>query len=218
MAGSRPRIILSSAMSIDGKIATSAGDSKLSSESDIRRVHKLRSGVDAILVGKKTVERDDPLLSVRYVRGRNPTRIVIDSLASTPSGFRIIKTAKDIPTIIACTEKASERNRQRLQRHSVEVVHAGKNSVNLGRLLSILYKRGIRTVLLEGGGRTNWEFVRRNLVDEIIITVSPRVLGGAGAVSLVDGAGFSRISRSPRFRLEKAGRRKDELVLRYTKL
>lgn len=79
MENSRPRIILSTAISIDGKIATKTNDSKLSSKEDIKRLHKLRSKVDAILVGKNTVSRDDPILTVRYAKGKNPIRIILDS-------------------------------------------------------------------------------------------------------------------------------------------
>src|SRR3989338_6543970 len=80
MEKSRPHVILSAAISIDGKIATRLGDSKLSSKKDKIRLHRLRSKVDAILVGKNTIHRDDPLLTVRYVKGKNPTRIILSFL------------------------------------------------------------------------------------------------------------------------------------------
>ena len=79
MDKSKPHIILSGAISIDGKIATKTNDSKLSSHKDIQRLHKLRTSVDAILVGKNTVLRDNPLLTVRHVKGKNPIRIILDS-------------------------------------------------------------------------------------------------------------------------------------------
>ena len=79
MATYRPKIILSAAISLDGKITTRTGDSKLSSKKDLIRLHKLRSKVDAILIGKNTVKKDDPLLTVRYCKGKNPTRIILDS-------------------------------------------------------------------------------------------------------------------------------------------
>ena len=86
MEKSRPYVILSAAISIDGKIATRLGDSKLSSKKDRIRLHKLRSKVDAILVGKNTVHRDDPLLTVRYAKGKNPTRIILDSQGRISAG------------------------------------------------------------------------------------------------------------------------------------
>ena len=100
MARSRPYVILSAAMSIDGKIATRTGASRLSSGKDLDRVHKLRSGVGAILVGKNTVLEDNPLLTVRRVGGKNPARIVVDPKAVIPTGSRIVKTSRQIPTKI----------------------------------------------------------------------------------------------------------------------
>ena len=76
MANSKPYVILSAAISVDGKIATRTGDSKLSSNQDLHRLHKLRTKVDAIIIGKNTLMRDDPLLTVRYSKGKNPIRII----------------------------------------------------------------------------------------------------------------------------------------------
>ena len=218
MAKSRPKIILSAAMSIDGKISTTLGDSKLSSKNDLKRVHKLRSQVDAILVGTNTIQNDDPLLTVRYVKGKNPTRIILNSLGNISMKYKIFKTAKKIHTIIACSEKISKNNKKRLENNSIEIINTGKNSINLKKLLSLLYKKNIKSILLEGGGVTNWEFIKQNLVDEIFVTVTPFIVGGENSISLVEGIGFSKISHSPKFHLKKVSRLRDELVLQYTKL
>ena len=90
-----PKIILSAAISIDGKIATKTGDSKLSSKKDLTRLHRLRSQVDAILVGKNTVKQDDPLLTVRYVKGKNPIRIVLDSHGTILKESKILNDESD---------------------------------------------------------------------------------------------------------------------------
>ncbi|MEK0336502.1 MAG: dihydrofolate reductase family protein, partial [Nitrosopumilus sp.] len=90
MEKSKPYVILSAATSIDGKIATRTGDSKLSSKQDSVRLHKLRSKVDAILVGKNTVFRDNPLLTVRYTKGKNPIRIVLDSKGTISKKSKIL--------------------------------------------------------------------------------------------------------------------------------
>ena len=218
MVKSRPKVILSAAMSIDGKISTSSGDSKLSSKADLKRVHKLRSQVDAILVGKNTIEVDNPLLTVRLTKGNNPIRIILNSFGNISTKYKIFKTAKEIPTIVVCSEKISKKNKINLEKLSIEVINAGKNSINLKKLLSLLYKKNIKSILLEGGGSTNWEFIKQNLVDEILITVTPFVIGGKNSVSLVEGMGFTKISGSSKFHLKKVSRLKDELVLQYTKL
>ncbi|MFB5629597.1 MAG: RibD family protein, partial [Nitrosarchaeum sp.] len=106
----RPRIILSAAISIDGKISTRLGDSKLSSKKDIIRLHKLRSKVDAILVGKNTVNRDNPLLTVRYTKGKNPIRIILDSQGTISVNSKILQTCDKVPTIIVVSKKINKSN------------------------------------------------------------------------------------------------------------
>jgi 2,5-diamino-6-(ribosylamino)-4(3H)-pyrimidinone 5'-phosphate reductase len=215
MAGSRPRIILSAAMSVDGKIATKTGESAFSSKQDKIRLHKLRAQVDAILVGKNTVKIDNPLLTVRYAKGKNPTRIVLDSYATIPSSSKIIKTAHMVPTIIVVSKKAPRKNLLRLAKHPLKILAVGQNKVEIKKLLRLLQKEKIKTILLEGGGTLNWEFVRQGLVNEIIITVTPFVIGGKNAITLVAGQGFSKINQSPRLKLHKIRKQKNELVLHY---
>lgn len=215
MAKSRPHVILSAAMSMDGKIATRTGDSKLSSKKDLIRVHKLRANVDAILVGKHTVMIDDPMLTVKYVKGKNPTRIILDSDASIKSTSKIIKSCKTIPTIIVISEKATRKNITRLEREGLEIIKCGQNKINIKKLLHILRKKNIKSLLVEGGGLTNWSFIKDGLVDEIIVTITPYVIGGSNAVSLFQGKGFDKISHIPMLTLKKINRIKNELVLHY---
>ena len=215
MVKSRPHVILSAAMSMDGKIATKTGDSKLSSKRDLIRVHKLRTHVDAILVGKHTVMIDDPMLTVKYVKGKNPTRIILDSNASIKSTSKIIKSCKSIPTIIVVSEKATQKNIIRLKREGLEIIKCGQNKINLRKLLRILRKKNIKSLLVEGGGLTNWSFIKYGLVDEIIVTITPYVIGGSRAISLFQGKGFAKISHAPILKLKKINRIKNELVLHY---
>ncbi|MGI0065990.1 MAG: RibD family protein, partial [Nitrosotalea sp.] len=170
MEKSRPYVILSAAISIDGKIATSTGRSNLSSKKDLIRMHNLRKNVDAILVGKNTVNIDNPLLTVRYVKGKNPIRIILDSKGSISLKSKVINTAKKIPTILVVSEIAP-RNVERFIAKGVEVIRCGKKKINIKRLLNILGEKGIKRIVVEGGGITNWYFFKEKLVDEIIITV-----------------------------------------------
>lgn len=238
-----PRVILSAAVSVDGKISLAGGrrgprsraraPARLSSESDVSRVHRLRAKCDAILVGLNTVLSDDPLLTVRHTRaGRKrggdddaaaadassqPVRVVLDSMARTPPASKVVATIPEIRTIIAVSGAAPERRILALRRTGAEVVTVGRKAVDVRRLLIRLAKDGIRSVLVEGGGTTNWEFLRRNLVDEIIVAVSPYVLGGGlhGAVSLVEGPGFPSVSGSPKLSLRSARRLGDHVILSY---
>jgi len=218
MAKSRPHVILSAAISIDGKIATKTGDSNLSSKIDKIRVHKLRSIVDAILIGQNTLRRDDPILSVRYAKGKNPIRIILDSRGKISSKSKIIKTCNKIPTILAVSKNISDKNLQRLKKYPLEIIVTGENKVNLKQLLKQLEKRKIKKLLLEGGGTVNWEFIKQGLFDEIIVTVTPFLIGGTKSISLVQGLGFLKISKSTKLKLKKIKQQKNELVLHYTKL
>lgn len=213
MARSKPYVILSAAMSIDGKIATHTGRSRLSSDKDLTRIHKLRGAVDAILVGKNTVSVDDPSLTVRRVTGRNPTRIILDPNAGISLDSKIVKTSNAIHTMIVVTEKASAKKTSRLATKGLQVVQCGKMRIELKKLLSILVRQGIKKILVEGGGTTNWYFLKEKLVDEIIVTITPYIVGGEKAISLVEGHGFSNISHP--FKLKQVKRIGDEIVLRY---
>lgn len=218
MEKSKPYVILSAATSVDGKIATRAGDSNLSSKQDKVRLHKLRSKVDAILVGKNTVLLDNPLLTVRYARGKNPIRIILDSKGTISKKSKILQTSDKISTIIAVSKKISKSNFDKLCKFPVEIITAGKNSVDIKLLLKKLSNKKINTILVEGGGTVNWEFIKHNLFDELIITLSPFLIGGNDAISFVQGKGFEKISNSPNLRLKSIKRLKNHLVLHYVKV
>ena len=211
-------IILSAAISIDGKISTRSNDSNFSSKEDIIRLHKLRSKVDAILIGKNTLLRDDPLLTVRHTKGKNPVRIILDSKGTISKNSKIIKTSDKIPTIIAISKKISKANLSKLKKLPVEIIISGENSVNLKLLMKKLSTKKIKTILVEGGGTVNWEFIKNNIFDELIITLSPYLIGGNDATSLVEGKGFAKIVNSPNLKLKSVKRLKNHLVINYIKV
>jgi len=215
---SRPHIILSAAISLDGKIATRNGDSKFSSKLDKIRVHKLRSKVDGILIGTNTLLRDNPILTVRYSKGENPTRIILDSRGIIPPNSRIIKTCKNVPTIIAVSKKITKKNLERLRKYPIDIIISGEKKVNLKQVLKKIVKRKIVKLLVEGGGTVNWELIRQGFFDEVIITVTPFLVGGKDAINLVQGTGFTKIKKSSKLKLKKVVHQKNELVLHYSKL
>ncbi len=216
MEKSKPSVTLSAAVTIDGKIATRTGDSRLSSKRDKIRVHKIRSKVDAILVGINTVQIDDPILTVRYAKGKNPVRIVLDSRGTISSKSRILKTCSKIPTIIAVSKSATRKNIKRLNKFPIEILITGEKKINVKKLMKILLRKKIKRILLEGGGTINWEFVNQGLIDEMIITITPFLVGGKDAISLVEGKRFHKISKSKKFKLRKIIRMRNEIVLHYT--
>ena len=211
----RPHVIFSAAITLDGKLATRTGDSKLSSKADKNRVHRLRSKVDAILIGKNTAKLDDPILSVHHAKKKNPTRIILDSNAMIRTNSRIFKTCSKIPTIIVVTKKAPKQNLNKLEKFPIQIIACGNNTVNIKKLLAILKKKGIKDILVEGGGITNWAFVKENLVDEAIITVTPYLIGGMTSTTLVDGYGFSTIAKSLKLKLKNVTKIKNEVIIHY---
>ena len=217
MAKYRPLVILSAAVSIDGKIATKRGDSNISSKKDLTRLHKLRSKVDAILIGTNTLHMDDPILNVRYVKGKDPVRVILDTKGTISTKSKILKTCKKIPTIIVVSKMISQRDLLRLQSFSLDVVVLGTYKIDISKLMKVLLEKNIKTLLVEGGGTINWEFIEKNLFDRLIVTVSPKIIGGSESISFIQGEGFSKISRSPKLKLDKIQRIENEVVLYYSK-
>jgi 2,5-diamino-6-(ribosylamino)-4(3H)-pyrimidinone 5'-phosphate reductase len=213
MLMTRPYVILNAAMTLDGKIATVAGDSRISCEADLDRVHELRASVDAVMVGVGTVLADDPSLTVRRTRGKSPTRIVIDSFAKTPPNARVLDNSA--PTIIASTKNAPKRRLLKLRAAGAKIVVAGEKEVNLHKLLRKLRSLGMRRLLLEGGSTLNWSMLKESLVDEVWVAIAPRIVGGVTAKTLVGGAGFDEVQKGVELELKKVAKVGKDLFLTY---
>ena len=205
-------------MSIDGKISTRKNDSAISSKLDLVRVHKLRSTVDGIMIGISTVLEDDPMLNVRFSTTgmKNPTRIIIDSKARIPLNSRIIDSSNKIQTIIAVTHNASSRKIKEIQKKGAQVLVYGNGKVNLRNVFKQLEKMGLKKIIVEGGGEINWSVLRLGLVNELVVTISPVVIGGRDAKTLVEGKGFTNISDGIKMKLSNTIiQNKNEIVLFY---
>jgi 2,5-diamino-6-(ribosylamino)-4(3H)-pyrimidinone 5'-phosphate reductase len=220
------KVIINSAMTVDGKIATSSGDSKISSREDLVRVHKLRASVDAIVVGISTILADDPRLTVRLAKGKNPSRVIVDSRGRIPLDSQIMRTASRVKTIVAVTDQAPEEKIMKLRDMGTQVlvISEGKkgqsaavpHGVNLKLLFRKLEKMRLKKILVEGGGELNWSLLRLGLVDELTITIAPKIAGGRLATTLVEGDGFDEIAQGIRLQLKKIERKKTgELTLYY---
>jgi 2,5-diamino-6-(ribosylamino)-4(3H)-pyrimidinone 5'-phosphate reductase len=203
-------------MTIDGKIASINGDVELSDEADWKEVHKLRSQVDAILVGKGTILKDNPKLHIKYHEHEGYYRIIADSNLSIPLDSQVITFRPELyPTIICATEQASKDRIEQFRAKKVKIIQAGINRVDLKRALSILYNLGIESILLEGGGNLNWSFIKENLVDEIRLTIAPWIIGGKNAITLVEGQGFGKIVNAPKYKLLDVKNRDNYIILEY---
>ncbi|MFX1419085.1 MAG: 2,5-diamino-6-(ribosylamino)-4(3H)-pyrimidinone 5'-phosphate reductase [Promethearchaeota archaeon] len=215
----RPYIILSAAMTIDGKIASKNGDPNLSDEEDWKEVHRLRTQVGGIIVGKNTILKDDPKLHIKFFEHNGYYRIVIDSNLSIPLDSNVIRFKPDLyPTIICTTENVSLERIKDFESKGVKILKSGKGKrVKISSLMPLLYNLGIRKLLLEGGGTLNWSFLKQNLVDEIRLTIAPWIVGGRDATNLVEGKGFETMAEGRRFKLLEVLSRDNYVVLRYKK-
>ena len=207
-------------MTIDGKIATNIGDSTISSKQDLRRLHRLRSSVDAVIIGISTVIADNPRLTVRLVKrhGTTPVRIIVDSIGRIPLDSKILKSASKINTIVAVTKRASDERVDKIKSAGAIVIVAGTKTVDLKELFFILKKMGFNKILVEGGGELNWSILQLGIVNELMVTVAPRIVGGRTATTLVEGDGYDRISDGIKMELIKMSRQNNGEVVLYYKL
>ncbi|MHA1319566.1 MAG: 2,5-diamino-6-(ribosylamino)-4(3H)-pyrimidinone 5'-phosphate reductase [Promethearchaeota archaeon] len=214
-----PYVIMSAAMTIDGKIASKTGDPDISDEDDWKLVHKLRTEVDAIMVGKSSIILDNPKLHIKYYDHKGYYRIVLDSNLSIPIESNVVTYKPETYlTIIVTTENASNEKIREFESKNVEIIKSGKKRrVDVVELMPILYNKGIKKILLEGGGNLNWSFIKNNLVDEIRITIAPWIVGGKDAVSLVEGDGYAKMLESPRYYLSEVISRNNYVTLTYKK-
>lgn len=214
------QVLINAAMTIDGKIATNLGDSTISSKQDLRRLHRLRCSVDAIIIGISTVIIDNPRLTVRLVKrhGTTPVRIIVDSIGRIPLDSKILKSASKINTIVAVTKQASDERVDKIKSAGAIVIVAGTKTVDLKELFFILKKMGFNKILVEGGGELNWSILQLGIVNELMVTVAPRIIGGRTATTLVEGDGYERISDGIKMELIKVSRQNNGEVVLYYKL
>ena len=182
-----PFLTLKFAQTLDGRIACANGHSRwISSPLSLKFAHRLRAVHDAVVVGVGTVIQDDPLLTVRLAKGRNPLRIVLDSTLRIPPDAGILKDQGSARTIIATTRKAGAAKRARLERMGIEILTADADRsgrVNLKKLLAELGKRGISSVLVEGGSALITSALRQQLADRLVAIIAPKIVGtGVAAV------------------------------------
>ncbi len=191
----RPYVTMKYAMTMDGKIAAASGDSKwITGEEAREHVHIERSYNKAIMVGKGTVLKDDPMLNNRTEKGadRNPIRIICDTNLSIPVSSNIVKTAKDIETIIA-TASDDHKKQKKLTDAGCQIINVNKKDgrIDLKHLMELLGQKGIDSILLEGGAEINWEMMNAGLINKVQTYIAPKLFGGALSKSPIGGAGVS---------------------------
>lgn len=192
----RPFVTLSYAQSVDGSITRRRGEPlALSGQESLTLTHQLRTGHDAILVGIGTVLADDPRLTVRLVAGPDPQPIIVDSQLRLPLTAKLLTEHPRKP-IVATTSAADPRQEAALQDMGATVVRlplTENGRVSLPALLDWLHQSGIRRLMVEGGANIITSFLAAQLVDRLVITVAPLLVGGLNAVGNLNGSGLPQL-------------------------
>lgn len=178
-----PFVVYKSAMTLDGKIATKTGDSRwISNEASRQYVHQLRDRYDVILVGSETVLKDNPSLTCRIPRGKDPIRLIIDGNLRIDENAQVLSASQTSICIIATSSSAPKSKIERLRRlERVEVwQYDAARYVPLKGLMHDLVRRGWTSVLLEGGGTLAGAFLQEDLIDKIELFIAPKLVGGNG--------------------------------------
>ncbi len=190
----RPYVVVKYAQSLDGRIATSVGDSRwISSEAERMMSHSMRAHCDAVMAGIGTVINDDPQLTVRLVSGSSPIRIILDSELRMPAGAKVL--TEEGTTLILTTERSEAQRRRELSRSGAEIVVVSQRNgrVELGEALHLLRRRGIESILVEGGaGVITSLLASRGLADRLVVSIAPSVLGSG--IEAVGDLGISDVA------------------------
>jgi len=214
----QPWVVLKAGITLDGKVATESGESQwITGESSRKRVHEIRAVVDAVVVGYNTVLQDDPALTVRLAKGKNPARVILDSHLKLPSNAKVFQQADKIPTYVACLEsEQSNPKRKQLEGKGLRFLWCTTNlqgRVNLGDLFSQLGKMEFTRVLVEGGAALASNLVEQGHVDELLLFVAPKLLGGKG-IDLFSELKVDKLSKAPQFEISEVMPYGEDLMLR----
>lgn len=199
----RPWTIAKWAMTLDGKTAAPSGESRWISGAEARRrAHVLRSRCDAVVVGYRTAVIDDPELTVRHVDGRQPVRIVVDPWAEIDDDSNLVRTAQKIPTWLLANTEAEPLRTGHLQDLGVQVIAVkpaeGGRRLHLREAWRELHRRGLRRVLVEGGGGLLAQLLAWNCVDQLTAFLAPKLIGGRLAPTPVGGEGRAFMAEATR--------------------
>ena len=213
----RPWLIAKWAMSLDGRVATAARESRwISSAASREIVHELRGRMDGILCGIGTALADDPLLTARPAGPRQAVRIVLDGAARLPVKSRLVRTARDLPVLVAVGPAAPANRLQALEAAGCEVWRGAAADLRerLTALLTELAVRRLTNVLIEGGPQVLGSFADAGLIDEVWAFIAPMIIGGAAAPPAVGGTGSASLLNAAALDIEHVGHPGGDLFVR----
>ncbi len=203
----RPHVLMMSEITADGKLTLKKGASSkilmkyMAHETELL-LHETRAACDAIMVGANTIRIDNSFLTVRYVPGKSPLRVIPCSMADLPLESNVLKN--DAPTVVAVCEAAPQERVDAIRKTGTSVVVAGKTHVELPLLMQILREQfGVKRLMIEGGPTLNWHMLHDRLVDEIRLIHLPFIVGGSDTPSLVGGMHIDTEDQMIRLNLKK---------------
>jgi 2,5-diamino-6-(ribosylamino)-4(3H)-pyrimidinone 5'-phosphate reductase len=202
-------------MSADGKIATPSGKQlRISNEEDMKRVYTLRNEYDAVLVGVKTIQSDNPKLTVKegYVENpKNPVRIILD----THCGTKVDALAVDdkAKTLLITNGQCDKQYGPNVEVIQCEIDYDGV--IDLKLMLEILHNRGIKKLMVEGGSTVIWNFLKQGLVDDIYVYIGPMIIGGKYTPSMADGEGIRSESDTINLEIAEVSKLNDGILVHY---
>ncbi|MDD4240279.1 MAG: bifunctional diaminohydroxyphosphoribosylaminopyrimidine deaminase/5-amino-6-(5-phosphoribosylamino)uracil reductase RibD [Smithellaceae bacterium] len=215
MEKGRPFVTVKYAQTLDGRIATSTGRSQwISSPASLKFAHRLRAEHDAILVGSNTVLADNPTLTVRHVRGRNPVRIILDSGLITPTDANVMQNLSEAPTLIITTKDSADPRFQALSSAGatmITVAADGHGHVNLTSLLPLLAQRKISSVLIEGGAQVITSAFQNGLVDRLVVVTAPKIIGRG--IEAVGDLGIRDLAQARIFSIRKILKKGPDVIM-----
>lgn len=204
-----PFVTVKAGMSLDGRIATGSGKSQwITNELSRKHGHKLRNFYDAIVAGANTVVVDNPLLS-----GKNGKllRVIIDGKLRTSVSARVYR---DENVFVACTDAALKSKFDQFIKAGIAVKSFGKEKVDVRKLLKFLYKKySVQSVFVEGGGATNGTFADAGMIDDVYFYISPEIIGGVNAISVIGGRGVSDLGNSIKIKKVEISRLKSDILI-----
>jgi diaminohydroxyphosphoribosylaminopyrimidine deaminase / 5-amino-6-(5-phosphoribosylamino)uracil reductase len=210
-----PYVTVKWAQTLDGKIATAQGNSRwISSPESLKLAHRLRATHDSILAGVNTVLKDDPELTTRLVKGRNPARVILDSTLRVPLDSKVLSNQVAAKTLVAATPAAPKEKLAALKKMGIEVLLAPPDTdgrVDLKALLKTLAQRQLSSVLVEGGAETITSFLRLGLADKILAIIAPKIMGtGTDAVGELN---ITDVSQALKFNFTRVYRSGEDIVV-----
>ncbi|GGD03913.1 riboflavin biosynthesis protein RibD [Thalassobacillus devorans] len=199
-----PYVFLKTAMTLDGKIATSSGESKwITGEAARNDGHNYRRRCDAILVGVQTVINDDPKLTTRIEgNGKNPIRIILDNHLRTPLSSQLLQNDEAPTWIITSSRVSPHQLKAYRSKGHVEVISLKSPAIKIAEVLSYLGEKEVTSLLVEGGGTIADAFVRAGKINELITYIAPKLLGGKNALTPVEGKGFEQLKQALDLRIQ----------------